>query len=393
MTDINNGTVTAEDMLARELELESEAAAKYAFRTDKCSYDLGHLNQNVFVCLTCNPLHTGDGGSDLRQPTGVCYACVIECHTNHEVEELFVKRAFRCDCGTPRMSPCALTTHDHDHHVVQREVNHDNRYNHNFSARYCVCDSRYDPATETGTMLQCIACQDWFHDRCISLDGTLPEKDTYDDLICRACVTSVRPFFFFALQKCKPFDAQLHLEPLAALSVLQVDGEASREQPICVALPPPPSPQQQLTGPTASLGSKRPRSPTDDTGNSMPDRKRARLDTAATAWLFLPEDWRDHVCRCTECTQRAATSLPWLHAPESVWTPEDDPDAGKSLYDAGIEMLHRVDRVAAIEGMHAMDTLAASLKDHLRAFAEAGKTVGEQDITDFFEALKQKKRT
>lgn len=33
---------------------------------------------------------------------GVCYGCSLRCHLQHEIEELFFKRGFRCDCGTPR---------------------------------------------------------------------------------------------------------------------------------------------------------------------------------------------------------------------------------------------------------------------------------------------------
>ncbi|KAJ1670930.1 hypothetical protein EV182_007915, partial [Spiromyces aspiralis] len=63
--------------------------------------------------------------------------------------------------------------------------NHENQYNHNFWGHYCRCDTLYDPETETGVMIQCYVCQDWYHDRCI---GVMPPEDEYSDYICRECV-------------------------------------------------------------------------------------------------------------------------------------------------------------------------------------------------------------
>lgn len=46
-----------------------------------------------------------------------------------------------------------------------------NVYNQNFHGNFCGCKQPYDPANETGNMLQCyfgyVCGEDWFHDRCI----------------------------------------------------------------------------------------------------------------------------------------------------------------------------------------------------------------------------------
>ncbi len=35
------------------------------------------------------------------------------------------------------------------------------------------CDIQYDPAKEESTMLQCVVCEDWFHDTCIGIVSIL----------------------------------------------------------------------------------------------------------------------------------------------------------------------------------------------------------------------------
>lgn len=88
--------------------------------------------------------------------------CSIHCHRDHEILELFNKRNFRCDCGNgkfPDSSKCQL-------YGAKSDSNTKNKYNHNFKGKYCYCDSDYVEGQDT--MAQCIHCEDWFHDRCLS---------------------------------------------------------------------------------------------------------------------------------------------------------------------------------------------------------------------------------
>jgi hypothetical protein len=39
-------------------------------------------------------------------------------------------------------------------------------YGQNFRGRYCRCEGEYH--AEEDTMVQCVRCQEWFHDRCLS---------------------------------------------------------------------------------------------------------------------------------------------------------------------------------------------------------------------------------
>jgi len=205
-------------------EAEAELSSHNWGREDVCTYEecsrdddlVGYLKQAVFSCKTCidqNKERSRIGTSSVEnlvdkkaldtksEHTGIfgfCFGCSMKCHLNHEVFELFEKRHFRCDCGTPR-SGCTCMF---DPAQLRFFNNEENRYNHNFEGRYCWCDQNYDPTTML--MFQCVVCEDWFHKECIeqklaSIPGSrsLPDSDTPFDFVCIDCLTSKCPFLFF----------------------------------------------------------------------------------------------------------------------------------------------------------------------------------------------------
>ncbi|GEQ68248.1 hypothetical protein JCM33374_g1915 [Metschnikowia sp. JCM 33374] len=198
-------SVTAVDYLETQLQLEKEAREAMPYEPDTCTYPQT-LRQLVFACLTCSR-------ANKNAPVGVCYSCSIQCHSTHELVELFSKRNFVCDCGTCRMqngSACAIRTRqNHDHTSLSRNQiprmrsgsvsagvgsfsssssssrpfsslslpsatdieSSGNSYNQNFAGKFCSCEQVYNPIQETQTMHQCYlgdACgEDWFHQECI----------------------------------------------------------------------------------------------------------------------------------------------------------------------------------------------------------------------------------
>ena len=93
-----------------------------------CTYRKGYINQVLYHCKTCNNAETG---------SGVCFACYVSCHLDHEAVELGLKQHFRCDCGTTRTkSSCSLEP--------EKELSTENAYNHNFRATFCLCDQEDD---------------------------------------------------------------------------------------------------------------------------------------------------------------------------------------------------------------------------------------------------------
>jgi E3 ubiquitin-protein ligase UBR7 len=116
--------------------------------TRSCTHALGPATQPVYACLTCS-----DNG---KEPFGFCLGCNLECHLECEVVELYNKRSFQCDCGRAG-AKCTLCPE-------KRKTN--NVYNHNYQGLYCYCDGQFMPED---TMLSCMVCQDWFHDRCLQV--------------------------------------------------------------------------------------------------------------------------------------------------------------------------------------------------------------------------------
>ena len=169
--EADGSELTLFEHLQREREAELLAAQAYPFKTDKCSASFGRaLNQAIYACLTCTGLK------------GYCYACHIECHTDHEIVELGVRRDFICDCD----GSCRLNA------TRTNFPGHTNAYNssHNFEGRFCWCDTDPDEASgeEESIMFQCLVCEDWFHDRCIK---DLPmDTNSFIDFVCRDCVSN-----------------------------------------------------------------------------------------------------------------------------------------------------------------------------------------------------------
>lgn len=128
--------------------------------------------------MTC----CSDAKIDPLKRAGVCLACSLTCHENHELIELYTKRNFRCDCGNAKFNshPCQFNANKAD-------LNEDNTYNQNYSGLYCTCHRPYpDPdSTTEDEMIQCVICEDWLH--ASHLDAVVPDE-AYAEMICKDCM-------------------------------------------------------------------------------------------------------------------------------------------------------------------------------------------------------------
>src|SRR3984957_17628070 len=121
---------TLTEILASQENLIREASLALPHDFKKCTYRLGPLRQAVYLCLTCS------------QRRGICSACSIACHTDHEQIELFPKRNFRCDCPTSALTQsCSLHKHP-------EAPNEENEYAQNFEGKFCRCGRPYDAKSE-----------------------------------------------------------------------------------------------------------------------------------------------------------------------------------------------------------------------------------------------------
>ncbi|VDB99561.1 unnamed protein product [Peniophora sp. CBMAI 1063] len=428
------------DYVAEQDALLQEAALALPHTFESCTYSHGHIRQAVYLCKTC------------AVPRGVCTACSVACHTDHEQLELFPKRAFRCDCPTHALShACTL-------HKTPEEVNEGNVYGQNFRGLFCRCGREYNAEEEKETMIQCLACEDWFHESCLNLrerpssrpptpkpqpepptngnapttttngnnevedseDGDLPPglitADDYDALICSSCVRS-RPIL------------RRYAGTPNTLMIIRDSAEA----PWRVHGRPEPATSTEVlvdVGSTESLAGRKRALSSSENGNGEASTKRARTEDTNAAPVTAPKGTHSSASPCLAPSPSATaqhllaqldafppnTSLgagdiflagewrarwcqcsnckpeldkeKWLLLEEETYEPPEDPDSGLSLDQLGMQALNRLPREKVIDGIRAFNDMRDELMSYLRPFAEQGKAVGEEDINRFFEARK-----
>lgn len=413
---------TLTDVLALQDELVEEAALALPHQFSDCSYPLGQIRQAIYLCLTCS------------EPRGICSSCSIACHTEHEQVELFPKRNFRCDCPTSALAhPCTL-------HKQLEDVNSSNIYGQNFKGLFCRCGRSYDPNTERETMIQCLACEDWFHESCCNLRerpssreptpvggpeqaaGAADELDDsrsnasssclppplingseYESFVCAGCVATIPILQRYAgthgaIMVIREADNQewKRIENSPGEGTIIVDDGGKPD--------------------IASAGMKRTRTLSND---DTPAAKKPRASSPSLVTtsaeciapppnplaqaffypqesdrsvlssgdIFLTEGFRDRWCRCAKCLS-SLEPFPFLLREEETYEPPEDPDSGLSLEELGMRALERLPRDRAIEGIHAYNEMKDDLKQFLRPFAQDGKIVNESDIRAFFDKLR-----
>ncbi|CAI6334932.1 unnamed protein product [Periconia digitata] len=111
--------------------------------------------------------------------------------------------------------------------------------------------------------------------------------------------------------------------------------------------------------------------------------------------LFLTADFHAHLCHCPTCFPLLKPH-PQLLEEEDVYEPpmSDDGENAEgsvgtgSLLDRGEAAFNNMDRVRAIQGAMAYNSLKEGLKGFLKPFAESGTMVAADDIKAYFEKLR-----
>ena len=356
---------TAQDLIDQQARLESQAHEAIPFRFDSCTHSLGYIRQPVYACRTC-------GGG------GVCASCSVACHSDHELVELFHRRHFRCDCGTPTLfrerdetpmmqqtgfpedaRPCSLRRNTKNR--GWDEPNDENTYTHNFRGAFCYCErgKHYDPATEDEVMYQCLVCEDWLHQSCTALapgpktSAPLLAAHTFDTLICDRCM--------------RQEGAGLLRDYACAPGWIVLDEHGVMDTS------PQTRPSKRLRVETSAC--RRPSCPL----LAWP----ARFD------VFLSPSFRAAICRCEDCAAQWNALYPYVFAEEETYDPpaEDDDTASAtstSSYERGLSVLSQLPRMQMLESLRAYERLRDALFAHLRPYAQAHEPVTEEAVRAFF---------
>ncbi|ETW06502.1 hypothetical protein H310_02741 [Aphanomyces invadans] len=323
--------VTLQEVLEQDTELVHTANAVLGDASaTHCSFPDGYVRQALFACLTCKT----------DEPAGLCLACSLTCHTDHELVELYTKRHFRCDCGNSKFNqdaPCKL-------YEGKDPLNKENAYSQNFHGRYCSCHRPYpDPdRTTPEIMIQCIVCEDWFHEEHLFEDSATNAAvlDTdFDEMVCRSCMAS---------------HAFLYNYAVSGASSAPTDQAASG---VCRM--------------TATVSPPSPATPT-----------------------FWTQGWRGTLCQCDTCVELYESlgcrflldESDSLLAYEAKAATTSTDDASVKAFQTGLSHEQQVEMAIGY------DHMATSLKEYLAGFAASGQTVKAEDIQEFFQTLRASKR-
>jgi len=347
--------ISLEDVVREQQILEEDARAVLGGSDDgNCTYDQGYIyRQALYSCLTCVP-------KTAAEAAGVCLACCLQCHEGHELVELYTKRNFRCDCGNGKFGGFACRLEPN-----KDRVNEKNKYSHNFVGEYCICNRPYpDPEDAVeDEMYQCIVCEDWFHGR--HLDAAVPAE--FSEMICQLCVSRC-PFLRSYGCDADECSNTTNGEAKQNAESLMLNGESTSTN----------GNEQQLTACKYFNMSK------------MVSHKGA---------VFFASGWREQLCRCEKCLEMYEThNCAFLM--DNNDTVDHYEEMGKMLHDEscdtlekGMRVFNQQDRVTQIEQAQAYNELKHELTGFLRTFAEKRKIVGKEDIDQFFDALRAKKRS
>ncbi|KAI9465800.1 hypothetical protein BJY52DRAFT_1242643 [Lactarius psammicola] len=333
---------------------------------------------------------------------------------DHEQLELFPKRRFRCDCPTSALArPCSL-------HKEPEAPNDENVYGQNFWRKFCRCGRPYDAKSERETMIQCLACEDWYHESCLNLRTRPPSRypsqepfnrddevaeveqdgshrsdasssglplplitaEDYDALVCRSCVSKIPILQAWAGTPGIVMVARE--DPDSSWNIIG----ALQEDDLVVDDPVVEQSQEAESDiPTANVeafdpeGTHSPtRSGDDSPSSSNTDAvqgKKRTLPTPPTPApnsfaqaifvqdgtrtlgegdIFLSGDWRERWCLCDLCLPRLQEH-PYLLKEDETYEPPEDPDSRLSLEELGLRALERIPRDRALDGIRAFNSM------------------------------------
>lgn len=425
-------SVTALDYLESQLELEREARELMPYEPDTCTYPRA-LRQQLFACLTCR--------KENDQDIGVCYLCLIQCHSTHDIVELFSKRDFACDCGTTRMKnglSCSLrlaniksgppraprmrTGSDVGSGSepalfprVELSPAHDipsleNLYNHNFLGRFCACGDVYNAEEETRTCHQCYfgeACgEDWYHQDCIL--GYRLDESTKDE----AYAKSSKPEEIEGVLK-REFKEEEELD-----SVVPYFPDLNNFSEFvcwkCIALYPEIFEELAqhndivYTKLSHFANLKSPshwKSQQDAFENQRHDKRQKVTDLTPSKEskheysILLGEGFREAITKLFDSLKEESSlykfllNHKFLFEDDPIYEPKEDGSASPegTLFDLGTSALLNLPAPQALEGLQAYEAMKTKLSNFFKDFVDQNKVVTEKEVKDFFGKMREEK--
>eukprot|EP01105_Mastigella_eilhardi_P024483 TRINITY_DN6394_c0_g1_i1.p1 TRINITY_DN6394_c0_g1~~TRINITY_DN6394_c0_g1_i1.p1 ORF type:complete len:236 (+),score=46.58 TRINITY_DN6394_c0_g1_i1:506-1213(+) len=233
-------------------------------------------------------------------------------------------------------------------------------------------------------MIQCIGCEDWFHDFCITENGKhpMPHEDDFADFICEGCMHKLPFLYHYSHLQC-PLP---HPEAAAATVTATAQAEATTAGAADDAPPtfaPPP---------VCPLGTSQ--------------------KPAQEGHGFFLDGWQNCLCKCALCSDTyKASHCPWIFEPpkeEAAPPKEDDKTAASggctqlqtanaatstSIMAAGVAELSKIPRIQQVEVAQQLNEYSRELNYFLKELKQSGKeVVTKEDIEEFTRRIVKKRK-
>ncbi|ODV84692.1 hypothetical protein CANARDRAFT_176535 [[Candida] arabinofermentans NRRL YB-2248] len=396
---------------------------------------MGACRQQVFACMTCYEAN--------KKLSGVCYACSIQCHTRHNIVELFTKRDFTCDCGTTKMKSngcctlrSTLPSQDPPNKLIDLKKKKNmasedqildipsssNVYNDNYRNLFCDCKQPYNPLDDSN-MFQCIfgdVCgEEWYHEECIMglrpgfmnrkpENITAPSKAEAEDDGNKLASLSEPGMDFETDNTLKKEeedisnnvdDSDYEILPIPGFPLLD-----DFETIICWKCVEKYMPEMEILADelkaqkvyfvrSETLEERDLKlAPHRDENNDDDSKSKKRLKVDRPFTLFLTEDFKDQLINIIKENKPHTSKLigllrknSFLYLDDPVYKPpEDTDDDNSSIFELGLKNLSKIPTSDAIEGAQAYEKIKSKLTEFLKPFAETNKIVTEDEVRGFF---------
>lgn len=287
------------------------------------------------------------------------------------------------------------------------EDNENNKYNHNFSGTYCICQRPYpDPENENeDEMIQCIGCEDWFHLSHLE-SKDVPDVESFDEMICAKC-TKKNPFL--------QYYSHLSIFPKNVSAPENLDVSVSDDKTQAKAANPDKeddtkekkgASENESAKVNDSIGCAGP-----STSDDSPPTKKLKTEDEnknisecrkpKTIWKqfdgasFWTTEWRKSLCQCADCLAiYEKNDVKYLIDMED--TTQHYVEKGKAKERNSSEQMlmnaiSNMDHVAKIEAITAFNTLKDKLTEFFTSFTASKDVITEKDVHNFFQSMKEKK--
>lgn len=343
-----------------ELTEQSDAVLS-AGDEQKCTYFQGYVKrQALYSCLTCVP----EARNNPELAISCCLACSLNCHTDHEVIELYTKRNIRCDCGVKTGSIACQV--EPTKKIIGSQPNARNVYNQNFSGLYCTCNRPYpDPEDNIeDEMLQCSVCENWFHGR--HLNAKAPDSSLYSEMICGSCMENNDFLHDYIGNAVQVVNETLNE---STLNITSLDESNVAEE-----------------------GSSPKKMKLSDDACVRPKSTLAQEDHGKAT--FFREEWRKNLCKCLQCLnmydKKKVEFL--LDLEDTIHSYEEkgkEKGPKKTMYENQLDALATLPHVNQVNAITSYTRMKEKLFEFLQTFVVNNQIVTEEDVKRFFQNMKE----